>query len=296
MKPLNDLSLHHNLISEYFPTLSAKDAWHEYKLSLDQIEFFHEFGYLSHIKIFESQQVEQLNLELIQLMSEELADNPLFYERHSNQSEQENRSLFHSLGHWRITKGFHDSLWNPRFVVAACQLLGNKAVRFWHDQLFCKPAKHGGVVAWHQDYSYWTRTTPMQHLTCWIGLDESTKENGCLYYIPKSHQWPLLDMPNITGDMQGIEKFLTPEQIKDFNKKVAIEMPKGYGCFHHPLMVHGSYENNSEISRRALVLNTFADGTKTESDQVLLKGVPTFNKGQKLEGQFFPLLFDPSDI
>ena len=56
---------------------------------------------------------------------------------------------------------------------AASQLLGG-AVRFWHDQLFCKPAKHGGVVAWHQDYSYWTRTKPMAHLTCWIGLDDST--------------------------------------------------------------------------------------------------------------------------
>ena len=47
------------------------------------------------------------------------------------------------------------------------------AVRFWHDQLFCKPARHGGVVAWHQDYSYWTRTVPMNHLTCWIALDDA---------------------------------------------------------------------------------------------------------------------------
>ena len=23
-------------------------------------------------------------------------------------------------------------------------------VRFWHDQLFCKPSKYGGNVAWHQ--------------------------------------------------------------------------------------------------------------------------------------------------
>jgi hypothetical protein len=29
------------------------------------------------------------------------------------------------------------------------------SVRFFHDQLFCKPPHHGGVVAWHQDYSVW---------------------------------------------------------------------------------------------------------------------------------------------
>ncbi|MEJ7678652.1 MAG: hypothetical protein WKG06_12490 [Segetibacter sp.] len=35
---------------------------------------------------------------------------------------------------------------NPAFVMAASQLLGDKPVRFWHDQIFYKPAKKGGVV------------------------------------------------------------------------------------------------------------------------------------------------------
>src|SRR5678809_1062667 len=102
-----------------------------------------------------------------------------------NESTEPNRVLFHALGAWRVTPGFHDVLWNPAFLVPASQLLGG-AVRFWHDQLFCKPARHGGVVAWHQDYSYWTRTTPLAHLTCWIGLDDSSRDNGCLNYIPGS--------------------------------------------------------------------------------------------------------------
>jgi ectoine hydroxylase-related dioxygenase (phytanoyl-CoA dioxygenase family) len=39
-------------------------------------------------------------------------------------------------------------------------------------------------VAWHQDYSYWTRTTPMQHLTVHIALDDQRPENGVLQYVP----------------------------------------------------------------------------------------------------------------
>jgi hypothetical protein len=38
------------------------------------------------------------------------------------------------------------------------------------------------------------------------------------------------------------------------------------------------------------VLNVFADGTISNSDEELLKGVPVIPKGHKMEGQFFPLL------
>jgi hypothetical protein len=42
-----------------------------------------------------------------------------------------------------------------------------------------------------------------------------------------------------------------------------------------------------------LVLNAFKDGTRSDSDKELLRGVPPVPAGQKMEGQFFPLLFDP---
>ncbi len=296
MKLDRDLSKHHELISTMFPKLSAKEIWKKYKLTDEQVAFFNEYGYLSNIKILEDVQIEKLRKELKELTDPSHPKNDLFYEFHSNQSENVATAIFHSLGHWRVTKGFHDILWNPRFVVAASQLLGTKAVRFWHDQLFLKPAHHGGVVAWHQDYSYWTRTTPMQHLTCWVGLDNATSENGCLNYIPKSHKWDLLDTISLTGDMDRINTLLNEEQKAEYAKKVAIEMPAGYGTFHHPLLMHGSYENKSDIPRRAVVLNVFADGTVSNSDEEMLKGVPTIKKGKKMDGQFYPLLFDPSEI
>ncbi|WP_215224172.1 phytanoyl-CoA dioxygenase family protein [Echinicola shivajiensis] len=294
MKISRDLSYHHELISQLFPKISAQEAWNEYRLSDEQLEFFNEYGYLTNVKILEEHQIQQLRLELAIIAEPSHPKHDLFYEFHSNQSNDPNSVLFHSLGHWRITPGFHDVLWNPRFVIAASQLLGDKAVRFWHDQLFCKPAHHGGVVAWHQDYSYWTRTTPMQHLTCWVGLDDATEDNGCLQYIPQSQKWKLLDKINLAGDMDSLKELLSAEQQKQYDQKVAVEMPAGYGTFHHPLMVHGSYENKSDRARRAFVLNVFADGTKSNSDDELLTGVPIIPTGQAIAGQFFPILFEPN--
>jgi ectoine hydroxylase-related dioxygenase (phytanoyl-CoA dioxygenase family) len=172
----------------------------------------------------------------------------------------------------------------------ASQLLDG-AVRFWHDQLFCKPAHHGGVVAWHQDYSYWTRTRPMAHLSCWIGLDDSTRENGCVHYVPGSHQWDLLPITGLANDMHAIEKVLTEEQ-KSLFKPVPIELKQGECSFHHPLMIHGSYENHSSRPRRGAVINVLRDGVSSASNDPLLQGVPLIPAGEKIDGQFFPLLFD----
>ena len=290
MKAAKDLAEVHELLTDIFSIPKTSAQWDQYRLTAAQIDHFHEFGYLSGVKMLDDTQVDLLRKELAEIADPLHPAHHLFYEFHSNESEDPNAVLFHSLGHWRITPGFHDVLWNPAFIMAAYQLLEDKPVRFWHDQLFCKPAKHGGVVAWHQDYSYWTRTVAMQHLTCWTGLDDASTANGCLHYIPGSHKWGLLDAPALAGDMNGIKQYLTAEQKAAF-KPVPIELKKGYATFHHPLMVHGSYENKSEMSRRAFVLNVFADGTVSNTNDILLQGVPPIPKGQKMEGKYFPMLF-----
>lgn len=290
MANLRDLADYHTPVSDMFNIPVNKKDWEQFKLSEEQLQFYDEKGYLSGVRLLNDDQIEILKKELETIRDPKHPSHKLFYEFHSNESSDPNAVLFHSLGHWRITEGFHDVLWNPAFLKPASQLLGDRSVRFWHDQLFCKPAKHGGVVAWHQDFSYWTRTTAMQHLSCWVALDDATVDNGCLHYVPGSHKWGLLDKPELAGDMEGLMDYLTEEQKAEF-KPVPIELKKGFATFHHPLLVHGSYENRSEIPRRAFVLNVFADGTLSNTDEELLNGVPVIRKGEQMRGKFFPLLF-----
>lgn len=273
---------------------ATKADWQQYRLTDDQVESFHRDGFLAGVQILNDDQVETLRAELTGLMDPSQPSHQLFHEYHSNESSNPDTILFHALGAWRTGPAFHDVLWSPAFLVAASQLLDG-AVRFWHDQLFCKPAHHGGVVAWHQDYSYWTRTQPMQHLTCWIALDDSTVDNGCLYYVPGSHRWQLLPITGLAGDMNEIMTVLNDEQKQAF-RPVPIEIKRGQCSFHHPLTVHGSYENRSDRPRRATLINAFREGVRSDSDEPLLKGVPAIPKGQKMQGQFFPLLFDPNQI
>ena len=289
---MRDLADQHALVCDLLEMPRSKQDWDRFQLSADQIAFYHDQGYLAGVRLLSEQQVERMREELAPLMQGNPPGRELFYEYHSNESATPDTVLFHALGAWRVAPTFHDILWNPAFTMAASQLLGG-AVRFWHDQLFCKPARHGGVVAWHQDYSYWTRTQPMAHITCWMGLDDSTVENGCLQYIPGSHRWELLPVTGLAGDMNAIQSVLSPEQQAQF-KPVAIELKRGECSFHHPLLVHGSYENRTDRPRRAVVINAFKDGVKSASNDELLHGVPPVKAGEPMQGKFFPLLLDPA--
>jgi ectoine hydroxylase-related dioxygenase (phytanoyl-CoA dioxygenase family) len=290
---VNDLSKVHKLVSDLFHWPSSKSDWEKFKLTEEQVSSFNENGFLSGIRMLDDAQVNFLRNELLEVADVNHPSHSLYYEFHSNESADPSTILFHALGAWRIGPGFHDVLWNPRFLVAASQLLENVPVRFWHDQLFWKPAKKGGVVAWHQDYSYWTRTKPVAHLTCWCGLDDATKENGCLQYIAGSHRWGLLPKPILAGDIQGIRDFLNDEQKRQFDQPQYAEVKAGEAIFHHSMTLHGSGENKSDKPRRAFVVNAFSDGVISDSNEPLLEGVPVVPKGEKMQGQFFPLLYEP---
>jgi ectoine hydroxylase-related dioxygenase (phytanoyl-CoA dioxygenase family) len=75
---------------------------------------------------------------------------------------------------------------------------------------------------------------------------------------------------------------------------VAIAPPKGESAFHHARTMHGSGANNTPKPRRATVINVFRDGVMSNADEPLLAGAPIIPRGNKMDGQFFPLLFEPA--
>ena len=279
---MTDLADVHSIISEEFVSGEERELSGEHEAG------FERDGFLIGVPILNRKQIESLRSELEFLMLPEQAANPLFYEYNSNESTDPSRRLFHTLGAWRVARAFHDVLFFRPLVSLAEQLLGGP-VRFWHDQVFVKPARDGAVVAWHQDYSYWTRTVPCAHLTAWIGLDDSDEENGCVRYVPESHRWPLLPRESLAGDMDTVLRFLSDEQRERFRPVPSI-LKAGEASFHHPMTLHGSFENRSDRPRRGVVINFMRDGVISDSDEPLLAGVPPIAKGDKIDGKYFPLL------
>ncbi|XP_033119624.1 phytanoyl-CoA dioxygenase, peroxisomal-like isoform X2 [Anneissia japonica] len=286
-----------------FKPVEDARSWSNFDLPAERVKEFWENGYITNVPVLTPDQCDNILTVYQELVekSNEFPGYELLYEHHSNQSGDPDNVLMHCLGHWRFNQLFHDLVFLPEIAVPSSKLLHpaeDKSVRLWHDQLFAKPPRHGGVVAWHQDYSYWTRTKPMMHLTVHIALDEQTLDNGALHYVPGSHKWrkngeplPITDLN--FKDMESIQTVLTEEE-KALFKPVPSLLKKGEASFHHPLMVHGSYGNRSECPRRACVVNYIADGVVSDSEDPLLQKTNPVPKGEKLNGQFYPLIYDPS--
>ncbi|KAL3885172.1 hypothetical protein ACJMK2_025267 [Sinanodonta woodiana] len=298
-----DFSTVHYSVEDYLfkPVTDGKD-WAKFKLTDEQIEQYWKDGYLLNIPVLTHEQCDRINEDVKRLMddSDRHPGIDMLYKHHTKKSGQSNNVFLHCQGQWRLTKLFHDLVFHPRFLVPTSQLINSdrkmKKIRFWHDQLFAKPPRNDKVVAWHQDYSLWTKTTPIMHLIVHVALDNQTEENGALYYIPGSHRWnrdggPLLDTELDFENMDIIKTVLTEEEKAQF-KPVCGNLKKGEISFHHPLVVHGSYGNRSDNPRRAAVVNYFEDGVVSNTNEEILKGCK-IPKGEKMEGQLYPLVFDP---
>jgi ectoine hydroxylase-related dioxygenase (phytanoyl-CoA dioxygenase family) len=212
------------------------------------------------------------------------------YEVEAAHSDKPEEVVCHYLGAWLVDSKLRELVYDPRLTEPAAQLLGVERLRFWHDQVFYKPAMHPGVVPWHQDYSYWTRVAPAKHITINLMLDDADEKNGCLQFIPGSHRWGLLPSLPFDSPLEKIRELLTPEQAAKFQPQFA-PVPAGSATFHHSHTLHGSAGNQSNRPRRALVINYMCAQTRVADDtQPLLRLAPHLPVGALVEGELFPIV------
>lgn len=260
-------------------------------LSGDQLGFYRENGYVKNVRVLDDARVEALRGRLEGIRSGRF---DRLYEVDADYLREPEKNVFHFLGAWLVDDLFHEILRHREITVKVGQILEGGA-RLWHDQVFYKPPRHPGVVPWHQDYSYWTRATPARMVTVHIALDDATPENGCMYYVPGSHRWPLLPKVSLTKDMDAVKKVMTPEQLAAFTP-IPVTLRAGECSFHHPYLLHGSYGNGSDRPRRSVVLNYMHPETRSADGKNPLmtfmdgSAVPIIPEGEIIDGEFFPIV------
>lgn len=168
------------------------------------------------------------------------------------------QSFLQCMNLWEDFPEIRPLTFHQNIAQAAAALLQASVVRLWHDQALFKE-QGGRVTDPHQDLPYW----PMAEedaLTAWIPFDGSTRENGCMYYIPGSHK--VADRTFVDIFRRGDEDPM--DQAKDLltAEPVHVEVPRGSVAFHHGLTAHGANANRSTQTREVHTMIYFKDGTK----------------------------------
>jgi phytanoyl-CoA hydroxylase len=140
---------------------------------------------------------------------------------------------------------FHRLAAHPRIYEMVSELFGGDDVKLFSDTIFVKPARHGIEAPPHQDSVFWPRLDP-RAINFWMAIDPATVENGCLWIIPGSH---VTELPHERGAHQSW--LLRDDQI-DAGRQIPIELPPNAAIFMDSALIHRSYGNRSDRSRRAM--------------------------------------------
>lgn len=116
----------------------------------------------------------------------------------------------------------------------------------------CKPKGDGKRVPWHEDSGYWRgMMDPMEVVTVWLAIDESTEENGCMFVVPRSHAegkrgFSDYELVDTTTSVFGTE-IVKPQQHAD--KAVPCVLGPNECSLHDARLIHGSAANTSAKRR-----------------------------------------------
>lgn len=121
-----------------------------------------------------------------------------------------------------------------------------------------KNPRVGGAYTPHQDASFLC-TEPIRLAGIWLALDDATEENGCLQFIPGSHNWPLSRrFVRVEKDNGQIElEWTAPPLECDEDKFVPIPVKRGSLVLIHGLVVHRSSANLSNKARWIYTFHAF---------------------------------------
>ncbi|HEY8667557.1 MAG TPA: phytanoyl-CoA dioxygenase family protein [Tepidisphaeraceae bacterium] len=234
-------------------------------LTQQQLDFFNDNGYLRIGRILEAAEIELLRREYDHEFAK-ANDDGSFRNLSENDTADLEKKRGGKLKMLQIMQmcerniHFRKLIYDARILDLVQDLIGPNIMLF-HDQALFKPARTGGAVFWHQDNAYW-KCRPASLVSCWLTLDDATRENGAMQVIPGSHRkpmWhPVSEQTNALLDLK--------DQV-DVSKAVVVDLPAGSIMFHHCQTLHYTQPNATDIQRRAFAVHFMTPGTRFESGE-----------------------------
>ena len=168
----------------------------------------------------------------------------------------------------QLLPSFAGLIRHPRLIEAVSQIIGPDLL-VWSCGFFIKEPGSKSYVSWHQDLNYWGLDGE-QEVTAWLALTPSTLENGCMRFVPGSHEKKVV--PHVDSFAQ--DNLLTRGQEiaveVDEASAVDVVLRAGQVSFHHGHMFHSSGPNATDARRVGVAMRFVAPSMKQISGDKLL--------------------------
>lgn len=223
-------------------------------LTQDQIDFYHEQGYLGVENVLSSAEIDELRRvtdDFVEQSRQVTEHTDVFDLEPGHTAENPRlRRLKSPIAQHPV---YDQALRHPKIRQIVSQLIG-PGFRTNGNKLNIKYAQFGSPVEWHQDWAFYPHTND-DLLAVGIAIDAMTMENGCLLVVPGSHKGPVLSHHHSEGFFVGAVT------EPDFEPKdtVPILVDAGGISIHHARTLHGSAPNTSPNSRRLLLFQYCAN-------------------------------------
>ncbi len=118
------------------------------------------------------------------------------------------------------------------------------------DHAIYKPPRNSASTPWHQDQAYAGFPHPLTAVHLWIPLQPATKENGCMWFVPKKHHDGVLPHERVEGTTATL-------QVQSFDESHAVccPVPCGGATVHSPLTLHMTGANCTSEPRKAWIIH-----------------------------------------
>ena len=233
-------------------------------ISREQIDFYQDNGYVVIHDFLNADELEDWRQNVGEAAgnrgARKLADGRMM--------EEDNyyaRVFAQRINLWTDHEGMRRLMIDERLGKMAADLAGVDGIRIWHDQALIKPP-WGNPTGWHLDNPYWSFSS-RDAISIWVALDDVTRDNGCLYFLPgtqKTATWDNVGIGTNIGDL-----FSAYPQWSQM-EAVPAEMKAGSCSFHNGLLAHGAGANMTPRRRRAMTCAYMPDGCVFNGAQNIL--------------------------
>ncbi|OWR48864.1 phytanoyl-CoA dioxygenase peroxisomal precursor [Danaus plexippus plexippus] len=222
------------------------DKSNTYKLSEEQKQFYEDNGYLVIKELFDFATLYNIKKRFQDICKGTVdKGNALVYKEPALVAKglkgEDAINKISELQHDEVFSTFSE---DPRLLHILSQFLGGD-VSVMSSMVINKPpgsARHPP----HQDLYYFPFRPAEKIIAAWTAIDDVTEDNGCLYVVPRSHKNNILYRHGNCLESNKLFHGIL-EAAAPCEPRVCLEMSPGDTVFFHPLIVHGSGENRTQV-------------------------------------------------